>query len=242
MLMFKFKKFLVKTSLIEHERRSFLIFDQQNLVYLKTPKVACSSILLTISEYYGVKVNPSIHYDNFWHVQRGKLNKNSANYYKFTFIRNPFDRLVSCYKSKILLPYNLKQPPHFNAPYFSTIQPNSSFADFVQSIANIPDFMADQHFKSQYAILYDKNKLLVDWIGRFENLEADWAELAKKYNFKPDLAYHNSSHNVENTYQDYRLYYTKELADMVYKRYQKDVELLGYSHAYQKLLDFLEKS
>ena len=230
----------LKISLIEYDPRRFFSFDQQNLVYLEMPKVASSSILFTISQYYGVKLNPlRIRQENLWHIQRGKLKKNQANYYKFTFIRNPFDRLVSSYRDKIINQDKKKIPYHYNAPHFS-IPENASFADFVKIIVDIPDSMADRHFKSQYATLYDKNRLLVDWIGRFEHLGSDWAELAEKYNFKPDLFHQNSSHNVENIHQDYRLYYTKELAHMVYKRYQKDVDLLGYSHAYEDLLDFIE--
>ncbi|MGB0383499.1 MAG: sulfotransferase family 2 domain-containing protein [Ardenticatenaceae bacterium] len=224
----------------EYDPRMFYILDKQKLVYLAIPKVATTSILLTISESYGLKIKRGlIHSNPFWHCQLGKLNKAQTPYHKFTFIRNPFDRLVSCYKEKIVNRYNRKLPPFYNGPHLS-VPENASFAQFVQIVSDTPDCLADRHFKSQYAILYRKNNLLVDWVGRFEHLAENWAELAEKYNLRPHLLHKLSSHNFENTPRDYKLYYTREFADMVYKRYQKDVDLLGYSDAYQELLGFIE--
>lgn len=223
----------------EYDPRTFYIFDKKKLVYLAVPKVATTSILLTISQSYDIKIKRRrIHSNPFWHRKQGKLDQSQANYYKFTFIRNPFDRLVSCYKEKIVKRYNRKLPPFYDSHHLSVTE-NASFSEFVEIISDIPDCLADRHIKSQYATLYRKNRLLVDRVGRFEHLAENWAELAKKYNLKPELLHKLSSYHFENTHRDYRLYYTRELAEMVYKRYQKDVELLGYTDAYQELLDFI---
>ena len=221
--------------------RLFYVIHDRRLVYLEVPKVASTSMLFTIGQSYNIQFNPTkIHTDPFWHRLRGTLGKELSSYYKFSFVRNPFDRLVSCYKEKVVKPYHNSDLPYwFNRKHFS-LPKNASFREFVEFAVEIPDHLADRHFKSQTAILYQDGTLLVDWLGRFENLAADWATFAKRYNYSPHLAHKTSSRDVQRTHQDYRLYYTPELAELVYQRYQRDFELFGYQDAHQELLAFLD--
>ena len=80
----------------------------------------------------------------------------------------------------------------------------------------------------------------MDYIGKFETLSQDWQFLAQQYGFSEELPHLNrSKKDKKDTSSDFRTYYTKELAQLVYKRYQQDVELFGYRDAYEDLLDFV---
>jgi hypothetical protein len=154
-------------------------------------------------------------------------------------VRNPFERLVSCYRDKVLYsgPNEIYSAPYFERYYYFPIPANIPFGEFVERVARIPDCLADRHFKSQCAYLYHEGSLLVDYIGKFENLAEDWKTLAEKYGFDTALAHNNSTKAKAGTHRDYRAYYTKELTQLVYQRYKADVELLGYRDVYQELLN-----
>ena len=224
--------------------REFYLFDDRKLIYLVVPKVACTSIKTSIGMAYGItspEYSLKIHEHPGWQRKIGMLSTVYQDYHKFTFVRNPFDRLVSCYRDKVIFsdPDEIYPKPYFELDYFFPICANISFAEFVESITEIPDRLADRHFKSQHATLYHKGKLLVDYIGKFENLNEDWKALAQKYNFPTQLEHQHTTHTKTGTHKDYRAYYTKKLVQMVYKRYQADVELFGYQDDYRELMNYV---
>lgn len=229
-----------------YDLRRYYIINEKEAVYVLIPKVASSSILRNLLFSIG---RSEIEYTSLHSIlfhNNGNLNNKYKAYYKFTFVRNPFDRLVSCYKDKVAKPDKEGAIPYsFQTPWPYSIPQPSSFADFVKTISKIPDCLADSHFKSQYSILAQKmfwqDKLLLDYIGKFEDLEHDWKVLAQKIGFEPHLEHHNSTKQVDYVSSDYRTYYTPELAALVYKRYQKDFKYFGYTNAYQELMDFIEQ-
>jgi hypothetical protein len=215
-------------------RRRFVVLEADKVVYLTTPKNAGSSIkksLLAKVANQGAINNViddnTIHRNVPWTVN---LTKEEMNYFKFTFVRNPFERLVSLYvdkfsKGKSIFIYN-----YLNGIF----KPSMTFSEVIKIIAKIPDRLANRHFKSQYSIIYEKDQCLVDFTGRFENLEADFEPIRKKYQLDP-LPYFNRSPKY-----DYREFYTTELVELVAARYQRDIEVFGYEEEYQALLDYCQ--
>jgi len=225
----------------EHDPRKLYIFEDRKLVFIEVAKVACSSILAAIGDSYQVKLQPALHSDAFWQIERGTLSPQYQAYAKFAFVRNPFDRIVSCYKHKILHVRNQNQNQPIPYILRKYIPLDATFTEFVNVIRGVPDSHADRHFKSQYAILYEGGRLLPDWVGRFETLADSWAELAQKYTFAQSLPKLRSTEHLHDARRDYRDYYTRELAEMVYRRYKKDIEVFGYVNAYQELLTFIDR-
>jgi chondroitin 4-sulfotransferase 11 len=231
----------------EINRRMFYVLDALKLAYLETPKVACTAIKMVLAHASGISFERGegfeylLHIHPQWHREAGRLNRAQSGYYRFSFVRNPFDRLVSCYRQKILFTPTAKtRSPHFHG-YFFAIPPNISFADFVERVSQIPDALADAHFKSQHTMLYSGDELQVDYLGKFEQLEADWRPIAERYRLDPVLEPANVSKTKPGCPRDYRLYYTEPLARLVYERYRKDVHLFGYEEEYEQLLAFVRQ-
>ena len=226
----------------ESDPREFHVYRDRKLVYLIVSKVACTSIKMTIGKSYGTYSQQpmAIHDNALWNYHYGNLPSAYRSFYKFAFVRNPFDRLVSCYRDKIIFdgPNEIYQRPYFSQ-YNYSIPPNISFRDFVNIIINIPDTRADRHFKSQHSILYFRGKKMVDFIGKFENMKKDWQNLAQRYHFDTQLARVHKTKKKAGVHSDYRLYYTEELVQLVYKRYRDDIELFGYQDAYHSLLNIV---
>lgn len=107
-----------------------------------------------------------------------------------------------------------------------------AFADFAAEVCGIPDEIADPHFRSQYYNLEHKGKLIPNYIGRFENLEKDFQEICRIKGLSLELPHMNASATKEGvpslTKVDYRGYYTRELENMVAKRYGRDIDLFDY--------------
>ena len=79
------------------QSREFVVDREKKIVYLVNSKVACSSIKASICG--GGADDDSIHTivgKGGW-IRRDVLPKNEQGFFKFTFVRDPFARLVSCF-------------------------------------------------------------------------------------------------------------------------------------------------
>ncbi|MFT5359575.1 MAG: chondroitin 4-sulfotransferase 11 [Candidatus Paceibacteria bacterium] len=212
---------------------NFIIENKKKLVYIVVPKTGCSSIKESFADSLDSVGEDRTHKQVSRKLNRPFLTrKQKKDFFKFTFVRNPFDRIASCYihkieKSKIALRRNYYG--------FATIEKDETFESFVKKIAKIPDFFSDQHFQSQQDILFLRRKPLYDYLGHYENLAGDFKRIQESF----DLLSLPHIHDTQKG--DWRCFYTKELAGIVYKRYKKDFEMLGYEGEYKKLMAYLEK-
>lgn len=155
-------------------------------------------------------------------------------YFKFAFVRNPWSRLVSEYR-------------------YRSYGQRYSFSEFVRDGLPEPDDYTDahRHIVPQVSYLYDESgKQLVDFVGRFERLQADFDKICERIGFEESvLPRRNVSGGQEraqssgvrgyvrrlikprgkpsgkSSYVDFYDAYTKDLvADM----YKADIECFGY--------------
>jgi hypothetical protein len=214
-----------------HENsREWYVSKNGKCVYLNIPKSAGTSIIKCICELEESTGVQAIAKEKNYRYSY-KLPDN-MNCYKFTFVRNPFIRLLSCYKNKI----EGREKTYFyeNANYFALkgISEDLGFDSFVETVSKIPDKWSDIHFKSQCNYIFDEEKkAVVDYYGRVENIYKDFEVIRKEY-MLPELGHQNQSE-----YYDLDDYYTEELVEKVYERYKDDVELLGYHDDYIRLLE-----
>lgn len=167
----------------------------------------------------------------------------TATPFRFSFVRDPFHRLVSCYRDKVLelgeedKLWNLrKYEKHLlSIPLYDLLRYQKwpdSFADFVSLVASTPDHLADVHFRSQYTTLYENGELLVDYIGKVEDFAEDMRYLCDRFDL-PILETGKLRCSSES--YDYRDYYTPELVERVAQRYRQDIEAFGYQQSLIKL-------
>lgn len=213
-----------------HPRRYYLFVDRE-LAYISTAKVACTSLKTVMMEPYGI--HKRVH--NAWpHIYLDALAEEHQGFFTFSFVRNPFDRLVSGYRDKIFAKAS-------DVAFYGDIPTNISFATFVHEVVKRPDCLLNGHFQSQYYKLYQDGKLLVDYLGRFENLDADWQFIANRFRFSTELPHKMKSASKRGVHRNYREYYTEELLHLVYNRFQADFEAFGYQASYEALLAFVRE-
>ena len=153
---------------------------------------------------------------------RTKLGKDVyEKYFKFAFIRNPYDRAVSTYHIRQKLLPRIKM----------------SFRDFVlKRISGRRRFVLRNLFRStaekaledqfgdQHEFIFDQNEQsLVDFIGRYENLEADFKKICDRLGIKADLPVMNQSRH-----EGYKTYYDEDTRRAISEIYKKDIQTFGY--------------
>lgn len=200
-------------------KKHYVVRSETNrIIYFINPKCACTTIKAFMATTdRTLDVDPAkIGQDGaFGKVDRVEDVSPYPDYFKFTFVRNPWDRLVSCYLEKILRQRKWKE-------IFGS---SPSFADFVRVVHGIPDDKADMHYRSQYLNLTDSSdKLVVDFVGRVETIHDDMKAVASVRS----LDYSPGHFRKSNGRRPYQEYYEKKTRDLVGERYAKDIKLFGY--------------
>lgn len=142
-------------------------------------------------------------------------------YFKFVFVRNPYDRAVSGWN------YNME-----------TEKLNIDFNIYIEMGSIVSDEEYWHCFLPQSESVIDENgDYFVNFVGKFETLEEDFQKILKKIGFKkilhnPEVKKNNRKHN------SYKKYYDQKTLDIVNKIYEKDFELFGYKK-YELIDDFL---
>lgn len=136
-------------------------------------------------------------------------------YFKFAFVRNPWDRIVSSWHNKVL------KGNHFKFDD-TELKRMSQFENFIDYVSGLDIENCNNHLRSQCALI-DLNE--IDFLGRFENFEHDLRYVLERIGIQSyRLMHRNKSHRKK----DYREYYNNEMKEKVYKIYQKDIGILGY--------------
>jgi len=140
--------------------------------------------------------------------------KQFDSYYKFSFVRNPYDFLVSLY-------FYSKQ---FKRDPSRLVFKDMEYKDFLKRVisnntASQLDFITDPH----------DSKLLVDYIGRFETLERDIAIIQERLDIKNGRSVKHTNPSFKRKSKDYKAYYDEESRDLVENNFQRDLDLLGYN-------------
>ena len=152
---------------------------------------------------------------------------NWNDYFKFGMVRNPFDRIVSMYEwRRSVIPASSKNPENKgNRVNLNKIasEADCEFKDFV--------IKKTQPWNSQLNYFYSKKDCVVDFIGRYENLEEDFKHIIKTIlpNVSDELCtLQKINHSVRK--KDYRSYYNDETRKIVEDRCADELELLGYKY------------
>ena len=148
-------------------------------------------------------------------LRRYELHFNLDEYFKFAFVRNPWDRAIS-------------QIEYLRTKMRAPIFAQKTFKERIQVFGSINgNFWGHDLGACQLDYLLDTSgKMAVDFIGRFESLETDFKQIctAIGINHPPDLPHvNNSKRNLH-----YSEYYDEESSDWIRKRFAKDIDFFDF--------------
>jgi len=190
-------------------------FNKKKIIFIHIPKTAGISLVKSI---FG---DVTLEGHRFVSFYKQVFGNRYSEFFTFTIVRNPWDRLYSAYKFLEKGGINIHDKNAFET-HLSTYK---DFEDFVLKGLNEKIIWEIMHFIPQYEFVCDKNgKIIVDYLVRFESLQEDIAGLSKKINLEVVMDHHNY-----NKKKDYREAYTKEMIEKVHHIYQKDIDVFEYS-------------
>jgi hypothetical protein len=132
-------------------------------------------------------------------------------YYKFAVVRNPWERMLSEYRWRSSWDKATKE---------------MSFSDFVKLLPSFRE-AGDPHFKQAYQFVFNKNgKLLIDYVGKFEQIEISLAQIAKDLNITSEFGKINVS--APKKANQTASFYDNDTALIVEKLFAKDIQTFDY--------------
>ena len=214
-----------------------VLLESRRAVYVEVPKVACSSIKIALAGVLGIDLGPAggnPHVVDFPAPREGPEASGPLypGLFSFAFVRDPWDRLVSCYRDKVrgeakdFTGFDRERGVAHCLARFESIRAGMTFEEFVDAVAEIPDEEADEHFRSQHRFVCDRaGEVVVDLLGRFESLEADWARVCDLLELPHEGLPRTQ---VSGRPERYERYYSPGTRERAGNRFAGDVELFGY--------------
>ena len=154
-----------------------------------------------------------------------------SRYYKFGFVRNPWDRIVSAYfflfTPKYQFAFGLFQREGQVTPEMARLQQEfwskqPSFAEWI--LNGFENYFLTAKNQLEY-FLDDNGNLAVDFVGRFENLTDDFARICREIGCPECRILHHANRTEHDPYP---LYYTRAAQERVAQVFARDIAYFGY--------------
>ena len=204
-----------------------IISHQHRFIFAAVPKTGTHSVRQALREHMseadieqvGLFVNKRFPYEQLAAIRHGHLSLGQVRpyvgeeiftgYFKFAFVRNPYDRFVSYCAFMTRDTDVFQRDPQAVMRHFLFAQP------------------PEQHilFQPQHTVLADGDgSLLTDMVGRVEDMQASYDAICARIGI-PSRALDQVNSSKRG---DWRRYYNEELKGGVARRYALDLELFGY--------------
>ena len=190
--------------------------SDEDFIFVHIPKTAGQSIKKML---FGRTGGP--------HRSIFEINNDQEKPFSFAFVRNPWDRLYSsfCYLSNGGSGNNTDRL--LNEQFFQNYK--EDFRSFVIEGLDSNTKESVIHLKDQSSFICNESgEIMVDFVGRFENLNEDVRKL------KEHLGITNQERqlqklNPSKRNRDYRSVYDKEMMEKVFSLYRKDIDIFDYT-------------
>lgn len=170
-----------------------------------------------------LKLYPNIYSNQFsWHVSAKEVKskipeKIFKSYYKFGFVRNPWDWQVSLYT------YILKSENHYQHKLIKSMK---TFDEYI-------DWRVHNDLLLQKDFFYENDACLMDFIGKMENLQDDFLKISSRININSELSHLNASRKKDDNYINY---HSQKSIDLINEAFSEDIKLFNYSKPKLELL------
>jgi hypothetical protein len=210
-----------------------VISHRHRYLYFVVPKSASATVRNSLREFtdVGYPVTPGPQHVTVRKFLAGAhATLFDAGYFRFTFVRNPYDRLYSGYVQDRFAATQSERWQRAKEPIFKAIGDdfNRYMREHVRR-AKVLDAWEWICFCPMHAFAYLDGERVVDWIGRAESVEADLAELSAHLGIRIAKA-PDANVNVEpGASLKYLDRYDRATLELVNEMYREDFERFGYA-------------
>lgn len=187
------------------------ISPEHKFMWFRVAKVGSTTIKSVFRKNHVSMPFKSEHYK--YHPARFK------HFFKFAFVRNPWDRVVSCYCQKVE-----EKNPNWAFYYGECF--DKGFEYFVDFIKKKDLRTADRHIRLQTKLVPCSE---CDFIGHLENFEADFQYVLSVLGVKDkEIPKKNPSNHAH-----YSAYYNDKTREIIAQKYKDDIEAFDYQFEYR---------
>lgn len=233
----------------ERDKR-ILALPRCKLPYVATPKAASTQIRKTLARVEGrfsrsLRPSKRSNYRGSYGPRKmtiGSFHQPATDpaTLRFSFVRNPYARIVSCRADKFAFKPLVGGGPFTDAymaarqevdPRLPTgVNCSLSFADFVSFVAGAADRDQDSHIQPQPDILRIPG-IELDFIGKVETFDTDFARILDHLKVADEVRREAAAGVNESYHDDWPNYFTGELAERIYRVYECDFDQFCYSRS-----------
>ena len=212
----------------QYRKLSVYKTSKKDSLYSCVPFSEKRSLFIHIPKCAGVSINKTL----FGNLGCGHLTANDyeiifnpfefKRLYKFTVVRNPYDRLASSFFFLRNGGFN-EQDKQWADRY---LIPYTNFEEFILKGLRLPNISSHHHFLPQtYYILNYRKQLAVDFVARFETLEKDFQVICKRLGRSDELLHLNK---YSRPVKSFKTLYSIETRGIVEACYADDFRYLNY--------------
>lgn len=195
----------------------------KKLIFIHVPKCGGTSLYPFVRNY-----NKTINVPPYPNLEKHLREPNSHTHlheypkdyldscFVFTFVRNPWDRLLSAY-TYLTRGFGNREDKKFG----KSLSPN--FLDFVKNQLRLKHNLRYLHFRSVFNFIEPLDDL--DFIGKVENYQKDFNTLCDKIGVPRRKLQHR---NTSNRSLHYAKHYDAEARKIVSEVYARDIEAFNY--------------
>jgi hypothetical protein len=229
------------------------ISHKEKIIFIHIPKTGGGSVEKTLNIWgsdnngslipdynilYGLAENKLLHHLTFREIL--DLTKKKFKDYKvFSFVRNPYDKIVSefLWRSQV---YGLRKVEFKEFLNEDVIPKKNNLNKFLKNFYKDESLISlfDVHYKDQVNFLKLNEKLFIENIGKFENIKEDLQHFTGKIIIK------NKIHKNKFDYffylykkilpkfltkKSYRKFYDNESYDLVSRNFEIDIKTFNYT-------------
>jgi hypothetical protein len=210
-----------------------VISHKYKCIFVEVPKTGSASVRAILGRPWKPHLNLwqiKNHMENYWTHVDGRTNrvlevfyltlpkqrridigrKQFETYFKFGFVRNPWDRVVSLYERK-------------EAGQLRDKMTFEQFVDWIQYSSATCIHSLPQRYQLDWFVDPNGN-VVADFIGKFERLNEDWTFIAKKLGIDETLPHRRANPRE----QHYTEYYDARTREVITNKFKIDIEHFGY--------------
>ena len=204
-----------------------MICEYKKFIFIHIPKTAGTSIRNIIQPYGISYINGHAHTC----IKDVQAEKDLSSYFKFTFVRNPWDRFVSLW---LTFKREEKLQENFNNLY--DLKLDNDFTEMEEVLrylwlAHKKGMLLPRWFKPQYEYIHLSNlRLLINYVGVYEKLQFCFDFLCDRIDFPHcKLPWSEDKHRrKERDKKHYSEFYVPRTRDMIADIYREDLRTWSF--------------